>query len=456
MLTAFLLIAESFVPQDAGHFQQVGLLSQLLPQGQKPAPVSKGIPFAVTVSEGGSRVSGNELDLQIPGGGKLHLSLASLGYANGHLTAQAKVSNPAEVDVQGVRLDVTSAVETYTAKDASGKDVEKTRAQDVSLASPIFFGDMQKGLEVGPFLFDVSGIKFSTETRQVVVNGVVSGLRFVKTVTADNAAAGGFIDADADGHVYVSDPGGGVTRIDIASGSYELIAKTPDQCVASAFDLKSGRIAARCGNNTKIFFYTKSGDEDGGIPPDNVPNYADELHYDPSGRLWGRFGATVCRFGSDNKADITFEKVGDYDVDTGGRFVPAADGSLYFMVQGALRATHDNGKTGTLLAKPGWRLGQIIQNGAIRLDSSGWLYVAEARDANANECDRVSVFDTQGRFVRTFGRGADKPMSDFPDAYYPFQIYQPSDIAFAPDGTVYVSGSDRAANGVKVTVLEPF
>jgi DNA-binding beta-propeller fold protein YncE len=63
---------------------------------------------------------------------------------------------------------------------------------------------------------------------------------------------------------------------------------------------------------------------------------------------------------------------------------------------------------------------------------------------------RVSVFDSQLRFIRAFGRGAKAFVAN---VMQKGQLSRLKDIAFSPDGKVYITAQNAENN---VYVFDPF
>ena len=201
LLTTNLTAAQD---KDKGHFYFCGPLNSLMAEGSKPpASVTKGLAFSVTITDGGKTISAGKIDLSIPNAsGPLALSLEELKFQGGKLTARAVIKNNCGTSAQGLRLDVIGAIETYKAAEAAG--ALKTRPQDARLASPLSFGDLEPNEKSDPIAFETA-ISFKPETTQVVVNGVVSGLRYVGAFNIDGLLGGYGAEFDSQGRLYVGD-----------------------------------------------------------------------------------------------------------------------------------------------------------------------------------------------------------------------------------------------------------
>jgi len=440
------------------HFAYIGPLSSLMPEGKTPGSVSAGLPFTIVLKDGGRTVAGGSYDLKIPGADMpLKLTLANLKCDGGHVTAQAKVENGTGSAVEGVRLDISGAIETYKAKDDQGKEVLKTRPQKVAIASPLHFGDIANSQDNGELALDASAVTFAPETTEIAVNGIVSGLRYERALDLPDVATNGQIDVDAKGRVYVSSTAGNqVARIDNDGKNLAVAAKLPDQCKGMAVNRLTGDIAATCGNNGKVFIFAAGGDDKGTIAEaQGLDNYPSWMRYDSKGTLWGTVTSGPWHFGADGKPIEKVLKAGDYDINSDSPFDVVSDGTIYVVSDQTLHRISPDRKTARRIAVgPGTKLGQLNAPIACRVDPNGNVYVTENDSESCSS--RISVFDRQGNFVRVFGRGARTPAPGFPDEYHAAQVLAPSDVAFGPDGRVYVNTARKADGACHVFVFQPF
>jgi hypothetical protein len=462
-LAACLLLclpAISFPAQEEAkaHFAYVGPLAQFLPAGKSAGLVTSGLPFSIVLTDGGKSIGSGPYELKIPGVDKpLKLTLNGLKFEGGRVTAQAKVENGTGAAVEGVRLDITGATETYKAKDDQGKEVLKTRPQKVAMASPLFFGDIADGADNGALGLEAGAIAFAPETVQVAVSGLVSGLRYLSSIRFGEASTGGQIDVDSQGRIYLADTvGNRVARIDKDGKNLVTAAKLPDQCKGMAVNRKTGDIAANCANFPKIFIFTADGDAKAGIgEAQGLDGYPDHQRYDPNGNLWSNVGGPIWKFGPDGKPVLKIAKAGDYDVSGSSGFDVGADGTVYVLTDKTLFGITPDGRSAKRIATSlGAKLGQLVNPSSCRVDAQGNIYVTETEAGDA-EASRVSVFDRAGNLVRVFGRGAKTPAPNFPDEYHQAQVFNPGDVAFGPDGLVYVSHSIKG-EGSHVMVFRPF
>lgn len=448
LFVSLLATALSPAAQDESHFAFVGPFSKFMVEGKTPAPVSSGLPFSIVLSEGGKTVVGGPYELKIGGSSKpLTLTLEGLRFENGHITAKAKLVNKSGAAVEGVRLDIVGASETY--KDASET---KTRAQKVSQPSPLSFGDLAADEDTGPLDVDISTLTFAPDTVQVTVTGVISGLQYVRTISVEEASPGGQIEVDSADRVFLQDlVNHRVLRMKSDGKNVETAAKLPNQTASMAVNKVTGEIAAACGQG-KIHLFTKSGDDRD--PIDSSKGYdwnACWLRYDSRGSIWASAGSIV-RVGASGKVEALIEKLGDFSAESPG-FDVAPDGALYAVAENTLFRTTDDGKKAKRIATgPSWRLGQLTEPRSARVDAKGNVYVVEME--SDTEAARISVFDKDGNFVRAFGRGSKTRPN--PDEQHEAQVFQPGDVAFGPDGKVYVSCARHGGGAAFVLIFQPF
>jgi hypothetical protein len=179
-LLSLFIVSLQAQEQTSGHFYCSGALKQLTADGVKIAAVSSGLPFAISLTESGAKISPAQFDLKLPGANApIKLLFENLKFAGGHLTGNAKIMNTSGAVIEGVRLDVVAVAEEFQSKDAKGNPVLSTRSQPANLDSPLFFGDLANNDSSDAIAVNVSPLKFASETTRVTVNGVVSGLRYL-------------------------------------------------------------------------------------------------------------------------------------------------------------------------------------------------------------------------------------------------------------------------------------
>ena len=444
--------------QEAASFSTVGPMSSLMPEGKAAASVSGGLSFAVTLSDGGKTISSGAFDLKVRGtDGTIHVSLDSLALSGGVLSGKASVSDVGRTPLEGLRVDLAGVVESYKAKDAQGKEIVLARGQAASIPSPLHFGDLKPGEDAGPLSLAVSGIRFLPETTAVTVRCVVTGLAYTGMVEAKGVRYGGEIATDAKGRIYLGDTvANGVQRMNADGSEVTLAAKLPDQCQHVAVDLKSGEIAAICGNHGKVFRFTPGGEDKDALDESvGFEGYGGTIRYDAKGSLWTLLDG-VSRFGSDRKSNLRIPKAGDYDLDSSTRFDVGADGTVFALTSGSILRVSPDGKTAKrIVSGPGVKPGQIENASTVRLTPQGTFLVLEGQGDEPKFALRISEFDREGRLVRVFGRGARAAMPSS-DEVNEGQPLGASDLMVGVDGRLYVNATKAGSDDAQVLTYVRF
>jgi hypothetical protein len=454
-LPAFLLLAPAAHPENAPYLFS-GPLPSLLAPGAAAAANAAGLPFEIKITAGGQKVEGSSFALTVPDAPKpFRLTLDGAAFAVGKLTAKATIGNSSGAALEGLRLDLVQATETYTKKDAEGKVTTETRAQKVA-AEPLHFGDLDVNETSDALPLVATGLAFGAETTQVVVRGVVSGLRYEKTVAGPTACGSGEIDVDDQGNIYLADIcGQRIARLTPAGeiSGFEL----PDQTKGAARDAVSGRLAATYANYPEIRIIGAEKQVLGTIgEAQGMDTWPDFLRFDAQGKLWVEASATIRRFSATGKLEQRIDSIAGMDLDSVLSFDIASDGTLWVVSAGALWRRSADGKTGAHLVGPGLRPGELTAPVAPRAASDGSVWVIEASDATHGAPERVSVFDREGRLLRIFGRGARAALPTYPDAYHEAQLFLGSDLAFGPENRVYIASQRPGANGEYILVFRRF
>jgi len=439
-----------------GHFAYEGPLTQFMPEGATPAPVTTGLPIVIVLTEKGATIAPSTFEIQGKGWKQAaHLSLDGAKFAGGHLTGTVKLKNDSGSALEGVRLDITGATEEYTAKDAGGKDVTKTREQKAALASPLFFGDLANGEESDGLSLDVSGIAFQPETTKVSVNAMLSGITYLDFFTVGDLT-NYEIDTDAKGRVYAAG-GDRIARTDADGKNLEVVVKGDPDCHGVAIDPKTGNILVN-GGNDHIITYTPGGDELSRITVDknhiNFPTLG--VRVDRKGRIYN---------GGDNNRNVQCIDNGKqvWTIETGDAvlFDVDVEQNVYVCNAGNVTKYDANGKQIKRIAiGPDYHIGRLLGPVSCRVDPAGNLYVVEEgkgadENGNGEEAPRISVFDKSGHVLRVWGRGS-KTQPASSDTVLPGELYRPTDLAFGPDGRIYILGQNRNDNGAWVQVFQPF
>ena len=138
-----------------------------------PAPVTRGLTFALSFDGKGRSVSSGPFVLRVPGArGSLKVSFDSVALRDGMLDAPFRLKNESGTDLLAVRVDLSSVSETVRG-DAGGRF---SRSQDVASPPPLSWDRISDGVETPGDLLRGGPLSFSPDTEVVVVLGVVSGL----------------------------------------------------------------------------------------------------------------------------------------------------------------------------------------------------------------------------------------------------------------------------------------
>lgn len=189
------------------------LLAVALCARSAPAPVTKGLAFALSFDGRGRTLTSGPFALKVPGAkkGALKISFDSVALIGGMLDAPIRLRNESGADLLAVRVDLASVTESVKGAHAS------TRPQNVAPPPPLAWDAIRSGAETPADLFRGGPLTFSPETEVVVVLGVVSGLavevadpkKDVRTPATKASACPGQPQGcrrDADGNVWRLEP----------------------------------------------------------------------------------------------------------------------------------------------------------------------------------------------------------------------------------------------------------
>jgi hypothetical protein len=430
-----LLAAVAFSSQGEYPFHYAGPMSKLLAPSAKLAPVTQGLPFEIVVTKGGA-IGPDAFKLAGQGWkGSAKLSFSGLKYGDGSLSGEAALSNNAATSLQGLRLDVVSATELYKGKDKNGDEIVLTRAQDFQV-DPLFFGDLLAGESEGPLAFTVGNLKFQPESVQITIRGLLSGLRYLDIFEGPGGSSYSnmvFAGSKLYGEVFarelfVSEP----------PNEPGKFAEGDDQTTGIAVNPKTGDVYFTQVSNFNVYIISPTGAKKGSLAEAaGIEVYAQKPRFDASGRLYLAMdggGIYVLENGKVKRQmrEIAGEgiAINNYDV--------SADGTIWVTDGTNLRMQPQSGAGKKMADKGDWRFGNVMSPFGVRVNSAGLVFVGEEEMDEKEQWDRVSIFDTQGRIVRVFGRAAKAPLTGEGN-YHPGQVEGPREIAFAPDGTAYVS-----------------
>ncbi|MEP7009728.1 MAG: hypothetical protein ABJC13_05340 [Acidobacteriota bacterium] len=454
-ISAFFLLAPATHPQ-AAPFLFSGPFSSLLPKGATAAAHASGLSFEIKISDNGQKIEGGPFALAVPGAARpFRLTIEGAAFSAGRLSAKATIANGSGAALEGLRLDWVEATETFAKKDAAGKTVMATRSQKLA-AEPLHFGDLDANETSDALPLVVTDLAFGAETIQIVVRGVVSGLRYEKTLVNPSACGSGQIEVDGRANVYLADTCG--QRIARMNPTGEIAGvELPAQTRGFARDAGSGRLAATYGTYREIRLIGAESQVLGTIGEvqglDTVPDF---LRFDGPGDLWVEAGGAILRFSPNGKLEQRIRSIGGTDLYGVLSFDIARDGTLWIVALGALFRLPADGTAGSRLVGPGLRAGELTSPEAPRAAPDGTVWVVEAADPTHGAPERISVFDREGHLIRLFGRGARAPLPNFPAAYHEAQIFRARDLAFGPENKVYVTSLRPGAKGEYVMVFRRF
>lgn len=420
-------------------YNYTGKLIDLMPEGATWGMPSGGQPIQIVITDDGSKVGPTEFKLKGPKwDSEAPLTIQNLKFSSGVLTGTVKFKNSSGHALDGVRFDIVSASELY--KGTNG--AVQTRAQTVMEESPILFGDMPKEVESSEVDFKAAGLAWKPETSQITVTAKLSGLTFQKVLFPDHC--GSYLDFDLKGRLLLgSRQQPAIYRTDVDAGTLESITSTPETSPVIAVNPLDGTICAHWMNGHNFTLYSPGGDEKGTIEQNgDVPGmigWPQMGHYDAKGNLYLQFENTVAQIVG-GKPSFVLKGAGQYEFTGEVFFDVAKDGTLFVASESNVFRFEPGGKTPKkILQGPDLKLGRIHGVQAIRLDPSGYLWIADATDGDFP--GRVCVFDSNGKFVWTFGRGgAAKPDEGWLDGQVSGAI---TSFAVAPDGHVYVANYEQ-------------
>lgn len=442
-------------PQDA--FNYIGPMSQLLAEGASHAPASGGLPFRITIQQDGSVQADQTFGISKPDWkGGPEIVFTNLRFTSGTLQGEVRLRNASSLVFEGLRLDVSGASEAFRTKDAAGKEVVASRAQSAQFASPLHFGDLQTGESTATLPFAVSGLQLQPDTQEIVVSGGLSGLALVRRLNPVKDLSPVSIDLDASGNVYlVGSNLEALYRCDGNGAKSSAVASLPSAGIAVAVERPSGPIVVGVTNGTEFLKYSSSGADAGRIPgleeTRGFSGWTGKVRYGQDGKLYVNFGDGVARL-SGTKPEMIVTQVGSYEFESYLSFDVASDGAMWVGTRSTVFRIQPDGKSGKRIVDgPSAQPGKLSAVLALRLDRTGLIYVAE--DMGAERWPRISVFDSQGRLVRIFGRGAQRARQEAED-FRPGEIVPgPVDFAFDSSGRLYLV---HAHLDQPLLVFEPF
>lgn len=141
-----------------------------------PAPVTRGLTFALSFDGKGRSVVSGPYTLKVPGTkGSLKVTFDSVALTGGMLDAPIRLLDESGTDLFAVRIDLAGVTESVKREGQAAF----TRVQDVAPPPPLAFDAIRAGAETPGDLFRGGPLSFSEQTEVVVVMGVVSGVAAV-------------------------------------------------------------------------------------------------------------------------------------------------------------------------------------------------------------------------------------------------------------------------------------
>lgn len=433
MLSALCLLAV------AAPYNYTGKLIDLMPEGATWGMPRTGLSVQITITENGAKVAPASFNLKAPKWeSDAPLKLEGLKYANGVLTGAVSFKNASGCALDAVRFDIVAASEQY--KGADGKAV--SRDLPVTEESPILFGDMPKDAQSESFDVKASGLAWKPETTQITVTGKLSGLTFHKVLFEEHV--GPFLDLDSKGRLFFgSREKAAIYRGDPEKDTCESVSSTPEAVVQVAVNPLDGTICATWLNSHNFTFYSPGGDEKGMIEEgetDGMNGWPQMGRYDGKGNLYLGFGSYVSQF-SGGKPTFVLKQAGQYEFTGYVMFDVAKDGTLFIGSESNVFRFEPGGKGARkILQGPDAKLGRIHGIQAIRVDPNNCVWVADAADGEFY--GRVCVFDSNGKFIWTFGRGGDSHLDEgFRDGQVSGSV---NSMAIGTDGRVFVANYEQS------------
>lgn len=446
------------VPQPADDpYAYPGRIAQHASERAVVAPASGGIGFSVTIDAAGKVAPEAKFALSKPSWkGEGSLALTGMAYAGGSLSGSFQIANATPTVLEGIRVDWVDLVERYKGKDAEGKEVILSRSKALTSDGPWMTADLQPKQSSHVQAFKASGIVIAPETVDVTLRGSVSGLALIGHLNISGSEDLFALDFDGRGRLYVtSNANGAIYRMNPDGSGLSTFATLPGGSISIAVNRSSGEVIAHSWNADRLFRFSATGqDAEGLMQDDEVPGlggWAWSGRYARDGSLFCVFGGTLSKMAG-KKPAFVLEGVGAFKFEEALFYDFGPDGTIWIGMGSTVFRVPADGKGGTRpIIGPSLKLGNVAGITALRCDAAGNVYVAERQDAE--HYARISVFDSQGRFIRVFGRGDSKPpVND--EEIRTGQIHtQVRSMAFGPDGRLYYSHGHLDQ---PIVVFEPF
>lgn len=446
------------VPQPSDDtFAYPGRIAQHASERAVVSPASGGIGFSVTIDAAGKVPPNATFSTGKPiWKGECSITLTGLAFAGGSLTGSFQIANATSTVLEGIRVDWLDQVERYKGKDSEGKEVILTRSKPLANDGPWLTADLQPKQSSHVQAFKTSGIVIAPETVDVTLRGAFSGMALVGHLNVNGGEDLFALDFDGRGRLYVtSNANGAIYRMNPDGSGLSTFATLPGGSTSISVNRTSGEVITHSWNADRLFRFSATGqDADGLMQDDEIPGlvgWAWSGRYARDGSLFCVFGSTLSKMAG-KKPAFVLEGVGAFKFEEALHYDFGPDGTIWIGTGSTVFRVPPDGKGGTRpIIGPSLKLGNVAGITALRCDAAGNVYVAERQDAE--HYARISVFDSQGRFVRVLGRGDSKPPAN-EEEFRPGQIHtQVRSMAFGPDGRLYYSHGHLDQ---PIVVFEPF
>lgn len=445
MLTAlFATVFASALPIRAeAPYNCSGRLVDFMPEGATWGMPSGGLPIEVTITDGGAKAGPDSYALksgvwqsQAP------LGLEALKFADGALTANVTFKNTSGNALSACRFDFVSATERYKGKDADGKEAVLTRSLAVSEDSPVLFGDLPKGAHFEGAQITAKGLDWKPETQSITVSGRLSGLTFLNALFEEHGSS--TVEFDPKGRLLIgSGQKEAIYRMDKASG-LESLTSTPGATIDIGVNPVDGTVCARWMNSHNYTFYSPGGEEKGTIEENDevegMNSWPNQGRYDGKGNLYLMFGSSVAQMAGAKPAFV-LKSAGQYDFTGYVYFDVSRDGTIFVGSESNVFRFDPGGKNPKkILQGPDTKMGRLHGVHYLRAAANGQLWVSNETDGEFKS--RVDVFNRDGKFIWSFGRGGKAPLDDgWLDGQLGSTV---TGIAVNDDGRVFIACGDAS------------
>lgn len=434
-----LLLAAIVAGQDAGPFNLQGRLVDLAPEEYVAGVPALGSTVTLTLEKDGASGAQEWTLESAQWPGKANLK-AQFAYAGGSLKGKFAFTNITQRHLDGVRLDLISATETHTTPQG-----EANTTLAVKPDTAILFGDLRPGDEVEPIALNAEGLKWTPDTKKIVVSLRLSGYTFMRELFPEHVNSN--LVFDSKGRLLVgSTQQPAIYRADLQKGTLEHFASTPDYGARLAVSPLDGTIAYSWANAHEFRFLTPGG-QDKGAPiasNDDVASFAgwpSFSGFDAKGRLYVMFNSQISMLDGAGKPAFTVHSALGQEFDSYPRLAVVPDGSFYVGSGPNIFLFDQGGKSAKrVVSGPDWRPGKAAPVCSLAYDPGTKRLWAGSQTDNGL-IGRIDSYDANGRYLCTIGRGGPQPVENA--GFWPSQCPYPLSIAVGPNGWVYVSNYEQ-------------